>query len=141
MSQNRESSLQELYNQFYVNKDNVLMVHLVKRSCHWYYQSLSRYVAPQGEVFAERIICSINLGATVKRCCKELIVAMIFTGTLKSFMFNSTVRNLISPLVKNKGWCILLCFPADCICKCLQIKQWLHEPCSVWHFSSLQHFP
>ena len=102
LSHKREIPLQELHDRVYVNENNVPMVHLAKRSCHWYYRSLSRCVAPPGEVFTERTIDSNNIPTTVKECCQGLRVAVIVAGTVNRFMFNSTIHNLISPLVKRK---------------------------------------
>ena len=76
------------------------MAHPVKIICHWYYQSLSHCVAPQGEVFVEMIIGSRNLAATGKECCKGLSVAVFVAGALKSLIITSTIHNLISHFVK-----------------------------------------
>ena len=91
----------ELRDRVYVNKDDVPMLHVAKRSCHWYYRSFSRCVAPGVEDIGD-IQEDNNYLPRDRRIKKEsLKVAVFVAGTLQRFMLNSTLEHLIRPMSSN----------------------------------------
>jgi len=91
---------QEFRDRVYVNEYNVPMVHIAKRSCHWYYRSFSRCIASEGEEVGATSVGNIEDSSSVT-LTNGLRVAVIVAGTLQRFMFSSTVENLIGPMVKS----------------------------------------
>merc|ERR1712194_274961 len=84
---------QEYRDRVYIDKANVPMLHIAKRSCHWYYHSFSRCIAPEEEE---------NIGGK-NEATDDLLpaaetkgerVAVIVAGTLQRFMFSSTIERL-----------------------------------------------
>ena len=99
----------------YVNDDNIPMLHITRRSCHWYFQSFSRCVASherelENDLSIERVEkrsrASPN-GTDIEQTReryedhKGVRVAIIVAGTLQRNLFSSTMRSVIKPLVQN----------------------------------------
>jgi len=76
------------------------MVHIAKRSCHWYYGSFSRCIASEGEEVGATSVGNREESSPVM-LTNGLRVAVIVAGTLQRFMFSSTVEKLIGPLVES----------------------------------------
>jgi len=99
----------EFRDKIFVNEQNIPMVHIAKRSCHFYYTSFSRCLAPPlGEEDADFNL-RLKLGKTPpknrksrKRNIKNGRVAVIVAGTLQRFMYDSTITHLIKPMTKKK---------------------------------------
>ena len=91
----------ELHHRVYVNADNMPMVHIAKRSCHWYYRSFSRCVASQHEHYSAVDVYNRKAKDLVKG--PERRVAIIVAGTLQRFIFRNMMENLIHPLVKTSA--------------------------------------
>lgn len=87
----------ELRDRVYINENNVPLLHLAKRSCHWYYNSFGRCVAPEGEEVGDSI--DNENGAEVKK--KKPKVAVIVAGTFQRFIFKSTVDRLLNRIIKD----------------------------------------
>mmetsp|Transcript_7348 Transcript_7348/g.9500 ORF Transcript_7348/g.9500 Transcript_7348/m.9500 type:complete len:874 (-) Transcript_7348:114-2735(-) len=83
----------ELRDRVYVNMDDIPMLHVAKRSCHWYYHSFSRCVAPDVEDIYEANNYLPNRNEE-----SRLKVAVIVAGTLQRFMITSTIKHLIEPM-------------------------------------------
>jgi len=102
----------ELRDRVYVNSDNVPLLHIIKRSCHWYYRSMSRCVSNYREE-ADRPASSSRTTTTtttdgknkppIKQGDTTLRVAVMVAGTLQRYMLDSTVKQLISPMVRTEG--------------------------------------
>jgi len=91
---------QEFRDRVYINKNNVPMLHIAKRSCHWYYRSFSRCIASEGEEINETH-GNIDYSLPANNAT-GLRVAVIVAGTLQRFMFNSTVKHLVRPMARNE---------------------------------------
>jgi len=86
----------EFRDRVYVNEKNAPMLHIAKRSCHWYYNSFSRCIAPEGE----EIISSDEGVLPIRRIVtKTLRVAVVVAGTLDRFIFDSMLEHLIKPMI------------------------------------------
>ena len=90
----------EYRDQVYVNAKNKPMLHVAKRSCHWYYGSFSRCVA-----LAATQHNYLNIGLQNQQnnyqdpsFGKKRRVAVIVGGTLQRFMFNSTLEHVMKPM-------------------------------------------
>ena len=105
----------EYRDQIYVNQNkNNTVIHIAKRSCHWYYSSFSRCVAHANESY-ELDNSKENHFATpssknrkdhisyiLKQQNKRIRVAVIVAGTLQRFIFHSTFQHLFKTH-KNKN--------------------------------------
>ena len=87
----------KLRDRVYVNMDDIPMLHVAKRSCHWYYHSFSRCVAPDVEDIDEA-----NNYLPNRKGENRLKVAVIVAGTLQRFMIDSTIEHLIKPMSLNR---------------------------------------
>lgn len=85
---------QEYRDRVYVDQNNISMLHIGKRSCHWYYRSFSRCMSFEGE--------SLQTGAVMKQPRTGLRVAIIVAGMLQRLMFASTMQYLIKPMATSK---------------------------------------
>jgi len=92
-----------------VNKQNIPMVHIGKRSCHFYYTSFSRCVAPPLGEEGDDYDIEFKLDRTItkeasprKRGMSYGRVAVIVAGTLQRFMFDSMITHLVKPMAKDK---------------------------------------
>ena len=85
---------QEYRDRVYIDKNNISMLHIGKRSCHWYYGSFSRCMSFEGE--------SLQRGAVMKQPTTGLRVAIIVAGMLQRLMFASTMQYLIKPMTTSK---------------------------------------
>ena len=83
----------ELRDRVYVNVDDIPMLHVAKRSCHWYYHSFPRCVAPDVEDVYEATNYLPNRMEE-----NGLNIAVIVAGTLQRFMITSTIEHLIKPM-------------------------------------------
>jgi len=87
----------DLRDRVYMNENDVPILHISKRSCHWYYQSFSRCVAPEGEEIGD----SFNDENKAEEEKEIPRVAVIVAGTLQRFkFFKSTHDRLIKPITK-----------------------------------------
>jgi len=84
-------------------KDGAPMLHITKRSCHWYYRSHARCVANQGAEASPpvppwrgplRIVDKVS-------SAKEVRVAIVVAGTLRRYVLQSMVKNFIQPMVRH----------------------------------------
>ena len=86
----------ELRDRVYVNMNDTPMLHVAKRSCHWYYHSFSRCVAPDVEEIHEA-----NNSLPNRNEESRLKIAVIVAGTLQRFMITSTIKHFIKPMMLN----------------------------------------
>ena len=91
---------QEYRDRVYVDKSNVPMLHIAKRSCHWYYRSFSRCIAPEEEITRGKNEALEQLVPVARR--KGARIAVIVAGTLQRFMFSSTIKHLIQPIARKQ---------------------------------------
>ena len=94
---------QEFRDRVYINKDDVPMLHIAKRSCHWYYRSFSRCVAPEREEMSDSGEKEDHSSHVTTPTPPGLRVAVIVAGTLQRFMFKSTLEHLIRPMSTKQG--------------------------------------
>eukprot|EP00594_Rhizosolenia_setigera_P014163 CAMPEP_0178966900 /NCGR_PEP_ID=MMETSP0789-20121207/17198_1 /TAXON_ID=3005 /ORGANISM="Rhizosolenia setigera, Strain CCMP 1694" /LENGTH=442 /DNA_ID=CAMNT_0020652255 /DNA_START=861 /DNA_END=2186 /DNA_ORIENTATION=- len=86
----------EYRDRIYVDKKtNAPMLHIAKRSCHWYFKSFSRCVAPETEEDSNETKNDVILSSFKK-------VAVIVAGTMQRFTFESTRRNVLQYLGQKK---------------------------------------
>mmetsp|Transcript_16245 Transcript_16245/g.30727 ORF Transcript_16245/g.30727 Transcript_16245/m.30727 type:complete len:854 (-) Transcript_16245:1090-3651(-) len=99
------NDLLELQDRVYVDSNGSPMVHIAKRSCHWYYRSFSRCV---GSSEHEKYVTSDHekkhsVKVNFSRTPPQPRVAIIVAGTLQRFMFRNVIDKLIRPLVKKSA--------------------------------------
>jgi len=88
---------QELRDRVYINQNNVPMLHVAKRSCHWYYRSFSRCVASDEEKMRNQ---NNNDDSPSVMFPTGLRVAVFVTGTVARFMNDESLGHLIHPKPK-----------------------------------------
>ncbi|GFH53889.1 hypothetical protein CTEN210_10365 [Chaetoceros tenuissimus] len=76
------------------------MLHIAKRSCHWYYRSFARCVASSNTHIDEEMIKDNETTPTTTTTSTKPRVAVIVAGTLNRFIFDSALKNLIKPMKK-----------------------------------------
>jgi len=97
----------EFRDRVYINENDVPMLHVSKRSCHWYYRSFSRCIAPEGEDdVAPGDSTNENKGnlpvsPPPEEKEKGYRVAVVVAGTLQRFMIKSTIEHLINRMMKS----------------------------------------
>jgi len=89
----------EFRDRVYVNEKNAPMLHIAKRSCHWYYNSFSRCIAPEGEEIISSDEGVENILPIRRIVTKTLRVAVVVAGTLDRFIFDSMLEHLIKPMI------------------------------------------
>eukprot|EP00594_Rhizosolenia_setigera_P001753 CAMPEP_0178952834 /NCGR_PEP_ID=MMETSP0789-20121207/8074_1 /TAXON_ID=3005 /ORGANISM="Rhizosolenia setigera, Strain CCMP 1694" /LENGTH=730 /DNA_ID=CAMNT_0020634007 /DNA_START=115 /DNA_END=2304 /DNA_ORIENTATION=- len=81
----------EYRDRVYVDVTKVPMLHIAKRSCHWYFKSFSRCIAPEvgnsDEISFEHESDVILLADTK--------VAVVVAGSIQRFMFESTRKSVL----------------------------------------------
>ncbi len=104
LSPQLETAGQEYRDKILVDKNKNPLVHIVKRSCHWYYGSFPWCVAPAGEVIdveeGKEQVEPKKLPSTSSGNKKKRRVAVIVAGTLNRFMFESMLINGVSKMLK-----------------------------------------
>ena len=89
----------EVDDRVYANKDNVPMVHISKRSCHWYYRSFSRCINNHKEILHMPTPIAL-LPAPKHETLHHVRVAVIVAGTMQRFQFQSTVDKLVHGMIR-----------------------------------------
>eukprot|EP00557_Chaetoceros_sp_GSL56_P003286 CAMPEP_0176499560 /NCGR_PEP_ID=MMETSP0200_2-20121128/12997_1 /TAXON_ID=947934 /ORGANISM="Chaetoceros sp., Strain GSL56" /LENGTH=1200 /DNA_ID=CAMNT_0017897997 /DNA_START=264 /DNA_END=3866 /DNA_ORIENTATION=+ len=86
----------EFRDRIYIDKNDNPMIHIAKRSCHWYFRSFARCISPE-----QKEITDSREGLSNPQrsdSTSQLNVAVIVAGTLKRFMLDSTLRNAVGPM-------------------------------------------
>lgn len=99
LSPNMQISGQEFRDRIYIDDDHRPMLHIAKRSCHWYYRSFSRCIITSNRD-EEEMIKENETSPMTTYTSTHLRVAVIVAGTLNRFIFDSALKNLIKPTVK-----------------------------------------
>ena len=98
----------EYRDRVHINENDFPMLHVSKRSCHWYYKSFSRCIAPEGEKVAagdssneSKDYLSASPPPEEKEETAGFRVAVVVSGTLQRFMIKSSIEHLIKPMIKS----------------------------------------
>lgn len=86
----------ETRDRVYVNKNNVPMLHMAKRSCHWYYGNFRACAVTDKELPPPK-----EPRLPRKTTPGKLKIAVVVAGTLNRMMFGPTLTNLIEPMAKD----------------------------------------
>ncbi len=91
---------QEFRDRIYVNEENIPMVHIAKRSCHWYYGSFPRCLASMAEDSDVTSKEKANKSLSLVREKGKRRVAVIVAGTMRTFIFQPTLKNFAASMLK-----------------------------------------
>ena len=88
----------EFRDRVYTDQNDNPMIHIAKRSCHWYFRSFARCISPEKKEIADSREDFSLPNPQRSDSTSQLNVAVIVAGTLERFMLDSTLRKAVGPM-------------------------------------------